>query len=157
MKLVLPALQRAKPPAPRQVSTSLAATCQLPPRPEAKAAEPALLPLPSSLSSRPMSLSKGPSHFYAASTSCSDREPSQLQAQQPKQQLRRQQPETASGAQADGKRQPRAPSTPVGPPLRMAPTASTSFVSVSAAEIPPSTDAVAPVNNKRHAYEPQRL
>ncbi|CAH0479599.1 unnamed protein product [Peronospora belbahrii] len=199
-----PALQRAKPPAPRQVSTSLAATCQLPPRPEAKAAEPALLPLPSSLSSRPMSLSKSiplpmrklPPRAPTGSRVCEDAideneeanvvekinyattnlhaeisslaasvssvghsslsrsfsvTQAQLQAQQPKQQLRRQQPETASGAQADGKRQPRAPSTPVGPPLRMAPTASTSFVSVTAAEIPPSTDAVAPsITNDMH-------
>ncbi|CAI5726134.1 unnamed protein product [Peronospora destructor] len=58
-----PDLQRqfpphAKPPAPRQDSASLAVTHQLPLRLGAKEAEPAMPPLPSSLSLRPMSLSK---------------------------------------------------------------------------------------------------
>lgn len=49
--------------------------------------------------------------------------------------------------------QPAPPGTPLGPPPRMAPAASTSFVSVTAAaQIPPASDAVPPsVANDLHA------
>ncbi|KAL3656617.1 hypothetical protein V7S43_018522 [Phytophthora oleae] len=188
---------RAKPPVPRPVSASLAAP-QLPPRPDVKDAQAAPPPLPSSLVSRPMSLSKSiplpmrklpprapPAnrvredtihegeesnvvekidytttnlHAEISSLAASvssvghsslSRSFSVTQAQVQAQQMRQQ---TENGQ--TGERQPVAPSTPLGPPPRMAPVASTSFVSVTAAaQIPPSTDAMPPsmANNDLHA------
>ncbi|KAG7387965.1 phosphatidylinositol kinase- protein kinase tor1 [Phytophthora pseudosyringae] len=191
---------RTKPPVSRQVSASLAAPRQLPPRPGLKEAEAAPPPLPSSLSSRPMSLSKSiplpmrklpprapPANrvhedaideneesnivekidyttmnlhaeisSLAASVSSVGHSSlsrsfsvtqAQIQAQsratEEQQQMRRQQGENGQAAPVE--RQSVAPSTPLGPPPRMAPTASTSFVSVTAAaQIPPSSDAVPP-------------
>ncbi|GMF39009.1 unnamed protein product [Phytophthora fragariaefolia] len=201
---------RAKPPVPRQVSGSLAAPRQLPPRAGPKDAEAAPPPLPSSLSSRPMSLSKSiplpmrklPPRAPAANRVREDTideneeadvvekidytttnlhaeisslaasvssvghsslsrsfsvTQAQIQAQsraaeqQQQQQMRQRQ--LAENGQAGADRQPVAPSTPLGPPPRMAPAASTSFVSVTAAtQIPPTTDAVPPsVANDLHA------
>ncbi|KAG1705718.1 hypothetical protein DVH05_003469 [Phytophthora capsici] len=188
---------RAKPPVPRPVSASVAAP-QLPPRPSVKDAEAAPPPLPSSLVSRPMSLSKSiplpmrklpprapPANRVRADTidegeeanvvekidytttnlhaeisslaasvssvghSSLSRSFSVTQAQIQAQQMRQQ---TENGQ--TGERQPVAPNTPLGPPPRMAPTVSTSFVSVTAAaQIPPSTDVVPPsaANSDLHA------
>ncbi|CAI5702043.1 unnamed protein product [Peronospora effusa] len=183
----------AKPPAPRQVSASLAVTRQLPPHPGVKEAEPALPPLPSSLSLRPMSLSKSiplpmrklPPRVPVGNRVCEDAideneesnvvekvnyattnlhaeisslaasvssvghsslsrsfSVTQAQVQTQIQQQQRQQPENGQGSRAGGERQPVVLSTPVGPPPRMVPAASTSFVSVTAAQIPPSSDAI---------------
>ncbi|KAF4032916.1 FATC domain-containing protein [Phytophthora infestans] len=179
-------------PVPRQISASLAAPRQLPPRPKE---EPAPPPLPSSLSSRPMSLSKSipmrklppraPAnrlredaideneesnvvekidysttnlHAEISSLAASvssvghsslSRSFSVTQAQiQAQSQIRQQR------QQADKGQSTQAPSTPLGPPPRMAPAASTSFVSVTAAaHIPPSSDTVPPsvANNDLHA------
>lgn len=176
-------------PVPRQISASLAAPRQLPPRPKE---EPAPPPLPSSLSSRPMSLSKSipmrklppraPAnrlredaideneesnvvekidysttnlHAEISSLAASvssvghsslSRSFSVTQAQIQAQSQIRQQAEKGQSTQV--------PSTPLGPPPRMAPAASTSFVSVTAAaHIPPSSDTVPPsvANNDLHA------
>jgi phosphatidylinositol kinase/protein kinase (PI-3 family) len=193
---------RAKPAGPRQVSASLAAPRQLPPRAGAKEEAAAPPPLPSSLSARPMSLSKSiplpmrklPPRAPAANRlredTIDENEESdvveqidyattnlhaeisslaasvssvghsslsrsfsimqaQLQAQsraaeqqQMRQQQQRQQADAGARDQGDGRAQP---STPLGPPPRVAPAASTSFVSVTAAaQIPPSTDAATP-------------
>lgn len=192
---------RAKPPMPRQVSASLAAPRQLPPRAAKGEDAP---PLPSSMSSRPMSLSKSiplpmrrpprapatrgrsdtieeeeennevekidytKTNLHAEISSLAASVSSvghsslsrsfsvtqaQIQAQAravEQEQLRQQQRrEAASAAEVDTPSRP-APTTPPGPPPRMAPAASTSFVSVTAAtQIPPSTDAV--VANDSHA------
>ncbi|KAF4129064.1 FATC domain-containing protein [Phytophthora infestans] len=179
-------------PVPRQISASLAAPRQLPPRPKE---EPAPPPLPSSLSSRPMSLSKSipmrklppraPAnrlredaideneesnvvekidysttnlHAEISSLAASvssvghsslSRSFSVTQAQiQAQSQIRQQRQQAEKGQSTQ------APSTPLGPPPRMAPAASTSFVSVTAAaHIPPSSDTVPPsvANNDLHA------
>ncbi|KAG6609026.1 Phosphatidylinositol kinase (PIK-L1) [Phytophthora cinnamomi] len=199
---------RAKPPVPRQVSGSLAAPRQLPPRAEPKDTEAAPPPLPSSLSSRPMSLSKSiplpmrklPPRAPAANRVREDTideneeanvvekidytttnlhaeistlaasvssvghsslsrsfsvTQAQIQAQSraAEQQQQMRQRQLAENGQAGGDRQPVAPSTPLGPPPRMAPAASTSFVSVTAAtQIPPASEAVPPsVANDLHA------
>ncbi|KAF1783413.1 Serine/threonine-protein kinase TOR [Phytophthora cactorum] len=199
--------QEVPPRMPRQVSASLAAPRQLPPRPGAKE-EAAPPPLPSSLSSRPMSLSKSiplpmrklpprapvanrlredtideneesnvvekidysTTNLHAEISSLAASVSSvghsslsrsfsvtqaQIQAQSREQQMRQQQRQQAENGQtAQGERQPVAPSTPLGPPPRMAPAASTSFVSVTAAtHIPPSSETVPPsvANNDLHA------
>ncbi|KAE9041787.1 Serine/threonine-protein kinase [Phytophthora rubi] len=191
--------QRQLPPRVKlQVSGSLAAPRQLPPRAGPKEADAVPPPLPSSLSSRPMSLSKSiplpmrklpprapPPNRVREDTIDENEEANvvekvdytttnlhveisslaasvssvghsslsrsfsvtqaQIQAQQQQQQMRqRQLVETGQGTAA--------PSTPLGPPPRMAPAASTSFVSVTAAaQIPPASEAAPPsVANDLH-------
>ncbi|POM72998.1 Phosphatidylinositol 3-Kinase tor2-like protein [Phytophthora palmivora] len=75
----------------------------------------------------------------------------QIQVQSRAAEQQKQQADDGQTVQVE--RQPVAPSTPLGPPPRMAPAASTSFVSVTAAaQIPPSSDAVPPsVSNDLHA------
>ncbi|KAG7397333.1 phosphatidylinositol kinase- protein kinase tor1 [Phytophthora boehmeriae] len=210
----VPRIQRVKPPMPRQVSASLAAPRQLPPRPAAKDADAAPPPLPSSLSSRPMSLSKSiplplrrppraPTASRIRSDTIEEEEEStvvekidysttnlhaeisslaasvssvghsslsrsfsvtqaQVQAQSrttEQEQLRQQQQhrqevahvdtgrraDEAAPAEQQQQKQHVGPCTPLGPPPRLAPAASTSFVSVTAAaQIPPSSDAMPP-------------
>ncbi|KAL4134546.1 hypothetical protein PRIC2_004843 [Phytophthora ramorum] len=188
---------RAKPPVPRQVSASLAAPRQLPPRPGTKDAEAAPPPLPSSLSSRPMSLSKSiplpmrklpprapvPNRLrddtideneeanvveqidyattnlhaeissLAASVSSVGHSSlsrsfsvtqAQIQAQSRAAERQQQRQQAGSAQPQAGTRDQVAvpPSTPLGPPPRLAPAPSTSFVSVTAAtQIPPSSEA----------------
>uniref|UniRef100_M4B9E7 non-specific serine/threonine protein kinase n=1 Tax=Hyaloperonospora arabidopsidis (strain Emoy2) TaxID=559515 RepID=M4B9E7_HYAAE len=205
-------LPRGKPPVPRQGGANLADPRQLPPRPEAKGVEAVPPPLPSSLSSRPMSLSKSiplpvrklPPRVPATnrvhedaideneefnvvekidySTTNLNVEISSLAAsvssvghsslsrsfsvtqaqmqaqsrateQQARQQQQQRRQENCQAARLDTERQSVAPSTPAGPPPRIVPAASTSFVSVTAAaQIPPASDAASPsMINELHA------